>query len=72
MAIIPGIIPPSRENWELINYAWQFFPFVCDVIYFCVQNPETDMSWIVCCSAMGYNMVPYGENVDRIPLEPTG
>ncbi|CAK4033372.1 3-oxo-5-alpha-steroid 4-dehydrogenase like [Lecanosticta acicola] len=24
--LIPGILPPSRENWELIAYAWQFFP----------------------------------------------
>ncbi|KAF2086078.1 3-oxo-5-alpha-steroid 4-dehydrogenase [Saccharata proteae CBS 121410] len=26
MALIPGILPPSRENWELISWAWQFFP----------------------------------------------
>ncbi|KAI9714456.1 MAG: hypothetical protein M1820_000417 [Bogoriella megaspora] len=26
MAIIPGLLPPSRENWELISWAWQFFP----------------------------------------------
>jgi len=28
MAILPGWLPPSRENWELIAYAWQFFPLV--------------------------------------------
>ncbi|KAK4575207.1 hypothetical protein LTR86_001059 [Recurvomyces mirabilis] len=24
--LIPGILPPSRENWELLSFAWQFFP----------------------------------------------
>lgn len=28
MELIPGILPPSRENWELIVYYWQFFPLV--------------------------------------------
>lgn len=28
MDLIPGILPPSRENWELIVYYWQFFPLV--------------------------------------------
>ncbi|KAH9839632.1 3-oxo-5-alpha-steroid 4-dehydrogenase like protein [Teratosphaeria destructans] len=26
--LIPGILPPSRENWQLIAYAWQFFPLL--------------------------------------------
>jgi len=28
MAIISGLIPPSRENWELISKIWQLFPLV--------------------------------------------
>lgn len=28
MALVPGWLPPSRENWELLAYAWQFFPVV--------------------------------------------
>ncbi|KAI9688447.1 MAG: hypothetical protein M1822_001396 [Bathelium mastoideum] len=28
MVLVPGLLPPSRENWELINYAWQFFPVI--------------------------------------------
>lgn len=28
MALIPGILPPSRETWELVSYYWQFFPLV--------------------------------------------
>ena len=28
LELIPGILPPSKENWELIVYAWQFFPLV--------------------------------------------
>ncbi|KAK3082348.1 hypothetical protein LTS18_004260 [Coniosporium uncinatum] len=31
MAIIPGILPPSRENWQLIAWAWQFFPLLTAV-----------------------------------------
>lgn len=30
MVLVPGFLPPSRENWELINYGWQFFPLVRD------------------------------------------
>ncbi|KAK3706718.1 hypothetical protein LTR37_012562 [Vermiconidia calcicola] len=26
MALIPGILPPSRENWELIVFSFQLFP----------------------------------------------
>ncbi|KXT17640.1 hypothetical protein AC579_10155 [Pseudocercospora musae] len=26
--LIEGVLPPSRENWELIVYAWQFFPLI--------------------------------------------
>jgi len=28
MAIVENWIPPSRENWELIVYLFQFFPLV--------------------------------------------
>jgi 3-oxo-5-alpha-steroid 4-dehydrogenase 1 len=28
MSLVQGWYPPSRENWELIAYAWQFFPLV--------------------------------------------
>lgn len=28
MAIIPGILPPSRETWETVVYVFQFFPLV--------------------------------------------
>jgi len=24
--LLPGWYPPSREHWELISFAWQFFP----------------------------------------------
>lgn len=26
--LVEGWFPPSREHWELISYAWQFFPIV--------------------------------------------
>ncbi|KAF2166849.1 hypothetical protein M409DRAFT_22902 [Zasmidium cellare ATCC 36951] len=26
LQLVPGLIPPSRETWETIAYAWQFFP----------------------------------------------
>ena len=29
MAIVEGWCPPTRENWELLVYLWQFFPLVC-------------------------------------------
>ena len=25
MSLVQGWYPPSRENWEFIAYAWQFF-----------------------------------------------
>ena len=28
IALIPGWLPPSRENWELLVYYFQFFPLV--------------------------------------------
>ena len=28
MALIPGIIPPSRQTWEIVSRAFQFFPLV--------------------------------------------
>ena len=28
MSLVQGWYPPSRENWEFIAYAWQFFPLV--------------------------------------------
>ncbi|KAI9829073.1 MAG: hypothetical protein M1832_000096 [Thelocarpon impressellum] len=28
MALIQNWLPPSRENWEIIAWAWQFFPAV--------------------------------------------
>lgn len=28
MSLVQGWLPPSRENWEFIAYAWQFFPIV--------------------------------------------
>jgi hypothetical protein len=28
MAIVQNWLPPSRENWELITWLWQFFPLV--------------------------------------------
>jgi len=28
LTLIPGWLPPSRENWQLISFAWQFFPLV--------------------------------------------
>lgn len=31
MAVIENWLPPSRENWELVSYLWQFFPLVSRV-----------------------------------------
>jgi len=28
MAIVQDWLPPSRENWELVCWIWQFFPLV--------------------------------------------
>ncbi|KAL6707976.1 hypothetical protein ACN47E_003650 [Coniothyrium glycines] len=28
MAIVQGWLPPSRENWELVCWLWQFFPLI--------------------------------------------
>jgi 3-oxo-5-alpha-steroid 4-dehydrogenase 1 len=28
MAIIRNLLPPSRDNWDLICLLWQFFPVV--------------------------------------------
>lgn len=28
LQLLPGLLPPSRETWEAIAYAWQFFPIV--------------------------------------------
>ncbi|KAM0689819.1 hypothetical protein Q7P36_010690 [Cladosporium allicinum] len=28
MSLVQGWFPPSRENWEFIAYAWQFFPLL--------------------------------------------
>merc|ERR1712183_1007568 len=28
MSLVQGWYPPSRENWEFIAYAWQFFPLL--------------------------------------------
>lgn len=28
MALVQGWLPPSRENWELLVWAWQLFPVV--------------------------------------------
>lgn len=33
MAIIESWLPPSREHWELITWAFQFFPLVCCTVY---------------------------------------
>lgn len=29
MAIIQGVLPPSRETYELVLGIWKFFPLVC-------------------------------------------
>jgi len=39
MAIIPGLIPPSRENWELISKAWQLFPLFATAQWFTAWYP---------------------------------
>jgi len=31
MVLVPGLLPPSRENWVLINNLWQFFPVVTGI-----------------------------------------
>lgn len=28
MAFLESYMPPSRENWELLTYCWQFYPIV--------------------------------------------
>lgn len=40
MAIIQNWMPPSRENWELISYAWQFFPVFTAAQWFIDWYPQ--------------------------------
>ena len=30
MTFLESYMPPSRENWELLTYFWQFYPIVSD------------------------------------------
>ncbi|GME26816.1 SWR1-complex protein 4 [Neofusicoccum parvum] len=49
MAIIQNLLPPSRENWELINQAWQLFPVFAAVQWFTDWYPQgktsSDSRW---------------------------
>ncbi|GAB7348243.1 hypothetical protein MBLNU459_g6236t1 [Dothideomycetes sp. NU459] len=40
MVLVPGLLPPSRENWELINYCWQFFPLFTGVQWLTTFYPQ--------------------------------
>lgn len=31
MVLVPGLLPPSRANWQLINGLWQYFPIVTGI-----------------------------------------
>ncbi len=46
MAIINSWLPPSREHWEMLNWAWQFFPLVSRM------KPNTEESSLICCSQL--------------------
>jgi hypothetical protein len=71
MAIVEKWLPPSRENWELICYIWQFFPIVsirptCEALcrntasfVSAVPNMRKDY-----CGSMGSGLVPTGQDVD--------
>lgn len=43
MALISGLLPPSRENWQLLTWLWQFFPLVS--LHLC-YNPHSVLSLI--------------------------
>lgn len=49
MAIIHNWLPPSRENWELVNSIWQLFPLFTAVQWFIDWYPQgktsTDSRW---------------------------
>ncbi|KAL1641154.1 hypothetical protein SLS58_006262 [Diplodia intermedia] len=49
MAIIQNWLPPSRENWELIQSVWQLFPLFAAVQWFVDWYPQgktsTDSRW---------------------------
>ncbi|KAF2707020.1 3-oxo-5-alpha-steroid 4-dehydrogenase-like protein [Pleomassaria siparia CBS 279.74] len=40
MAIVQNWMPPSRENWELISYYWQFFPILTGVQWLIDWYPQ--------------------------------
>ncbi|KAK4958601.1 hypothetical protein LTR66_013167 [Elasticomyces elasticus] len=40
MALIQNWLPPSRENWELIAFWWQFFPLLCAGQWFTNYYPQ--------------------------------
>ncbi|KKY14490.1 putative steroid 5 alpha-reductase [Diplodia seriata] len=49
MAIIQNWLPPTRENWELIQSVWQLFPLFAAVQWFVDWYPQgktsTDSRW---------------------------
>ncbi|KAI8933965.1 hypothetical protein NX059_008740 [Plenodomus lindquistii] len=40
MAIVQNWLPPSRENWELLCYVWQFFPLITAVQWLTDWYPQ--------------------------------
>ncbi|EME44749.1 hypothetical protein DOTSEDRAFT_130290 [Dothistroma septosporum NZE10] len=40
LELIPGLLPPTREQWELISYAWQFFPIFTAVQWLTDYYPQ--------------------------------
>ncbi|KAK6000484.1 hypothetical protein QM012_003730 [Aureobasidium pullulans] len=40
MVLVPGLLPPSRENWVIINNLWQFFPVVTGIQWLIDYYPQ--------------------------------
>ena len=53
--------PPSREHWELLNYAWQFFPLVRSTKRPILPVPKLTLT-IVHCRTMAHDLLPLRQN----------
>lgn len=74
MAIVENWLPPSKENWELINFAWQFFPIVRSTMSACARReillPEKAVLTrrAVYRFTMGHRVVPDGQDLHRLKV----
>lgn len=72
MAIMPGLLPPSRETWETACTLFKFFPVVsaqftagrCYVV--CMTDSCFPLDH---CVSMGSGLVSAGQNVDRVSFQ---